>query len=204
MSFLDNLNWRYATKEFDTKKGVLKKDLEKILYSIKMAPTSMGLQAFKVLVISDQKIKNKLKPITNNQNQTNTCTYLLVFCSNTDLQSRIDSYVDAIRKAGGSNEEKLIALKKSRETFAAKKSSQELIDWSTKQVYITLGFAMAACAELKIDSCPMEGFNKSKMDKELNLTNNLKSQVLLPIGYRLKNPKKEKFRFPDDQLFEYL
>ncbi len=46
MSFLENLNWRYATKKFDTEKKVSDSDLEKIVEAIRLTPTSFGLQPY--------------------------------------------------------------------------------------------------------------------------------------------------------------
>jgi nitroreductase / dihydropteridine reductase len=199
--FLDNLNWRHATKEFDPAKTVSQEDLDKILEAIRLAPTSMGLQFFKVLLISDQDLKNKLKPLARDQAQINTCQYLLVFCSNTDIDQTIDDYLEESNKINPVEPAKLSDLKKSRKQYMQSKSAEELLIWISKQIYIVLGFAMAACAELKVDSCPMEGFIKEDFDKALDLSANFKSQVLLPIGYRKEEPKRQKVRLPNNKIF---
>lgn len=79
-------------------------------------------------------------------------------------------------------------------------------EWSAKQAYIALGFALAACAELKIDSCPMEAFDPATFKKILNLPDNLEPKVLLAVGHR--SPKDthirlSKIRFKKQDLFDF-
>jgi nitroreductase/dihydropteridine reductase len=78
------------------------------------------------------------------------------------------------------------------------------VAWAAKQTYIALGFALAACAELGIDSCPMEGFNPAEVDKILNLPENLKTQAFLAVGYRAEGPAQPKVRFPESDIFEKI
>ena len=84
------------------------------------------------------------------------------------------------------------------------KSDEEFVCWSSKQCYIALGFGLAAAAELKIDSCPMEGFDKKAVDKILNLPPHLNSMVFLAIGNRQEDPKRPKTRFADDDIFTHI
>lgn len=57
-------------------------------------------------------------------------------------------------------------------------------NWADRQTYIAHGFGIAACAELQIDSCPMEGFDPTAVGEILGLPDTQKALVLLPIGYR--------------------
>ena len=88
-------------------------------------------------------------------------------------------------------------------------SLEDFYNWSSKQAYIALGSAMIAAAELKIDSTPMEGFNKEELDKALGLPEkNLKSVVLLALGYRDEQNdwliKMKKVRRKESDLFVQL
>jgi nitroreductase len=73
--------------------------------------------------------------------------------------------------------------------------------WADRQTYIAHGFALAACAELKIDSCPIEGFDPAAVDKILGLPEDTSSVVMMPIGYRSEEPQHAKVRFPMSDLF---
>lgn len=205
-TFINNLNWRYAVKDFDSSKNIEPKDLEKILYAIRMTPTSFGLQPVHVFVISDQETKEKIKKHSYNQNQITECEYLLVFCAKSDVQKRTGEYIKLAGKG------KSIVQKgklKGFETmvrgfFATRRDEDFALNWAKNQVYIALGFALAACSELKVDSCPMEGFINDKVDKDLGLDENTKSSVLLAIGTRKSNPTRDKIRFEQEELFTWI
>lgn len=204
MSFLDNLAWRFATKEFDIDKPVSKNNLEKILESIRMAPTSYGLQALHVYVVEDLKTRQTMKAHSFNQAQVDTASYLLVFCARTDANARVDKMIDLMSGGDEAGKEKLKAMEDMMKGSMAKKSAQDMLCWSARQAYIAMGFAMAACAELKVDSCPMEGFVNEEIDKVLELPPHIKSISYLAIGNRKEEPKRPKFRFPNDDLFTHI
>ena len=201
MTFLSQLNWRHATKSFDPNKKVSDEDLEKIKDAIQMAPTSFGLQPFHVKIITAPAIRDQIRPVSWDQAQITDSSHLLVFCARTDAMSRIDGYMEI---ASGGNPEargKLEMYENLMKGALEPRSPEELKHWADKQTYIAHGFALAACAELKIDSCPIEGFDPAAVDKILGLPENTQSVVLMPIGYRAEEPKHGKVRFPESDLF---
>lgn len=203
-SFLKNLSWRYAIKEFDKDKKVDNQNLDYILQAIKYTPSSYGLQSYHIYVVRDPKLKAKIKIPAFLQKQIDTCSHLLIFCARADRQDlydRVDDYIKISAKENNIAKIKSEARKLMLKDFIKNKNNDELKQWADKQAYIALGFAMAAAAELKIDSCPMEGFEKNTVDKILNLPPHLKSTVMLPIGYRKTDPEKKKIRFPKEDLF---
>ena len=207
MSFLDELNWRQATKEFDTNKPVSTKNLNQILNAIRMAPTSYGLQPFHIYVIKNLALRKKIKPKANFQKQIDTCSHLIVFCainSRKKIYQRVDDYTQLIKLRDKTADLKLQAIKLARKKSLQNKTPADFEAWATRQCYIALGFALAGAAELKIDSCPMEGYDKKALDKIIHLPSYLQSVVLLAIGYRQKHPKKRKIRFSKQELFSTL
>ncbi len=207
MSFLNNLNWRFATKEFDTNKKISVEDLEKINEAVRLTPTSYGLQTFHVYVVSNNKIKASLKLKSFLQKQIDTSSHLLIFCvisKKSDLYQRINDYADLINASDMSTPTNLEPMKLRLKNTIKTMNQEELESWTQKQCYLTLGFALAACAELKIDSCPLEGFEKKSIDKILELPSGLKSTVILAMGYRKEEPKLKKIRFSKKDLFTEL
>ena len=206
MSFLDNLEWRFATKEFDTDKPISRESLDKVLSAVRYVPSSYGLQPYHIYVIEDLKTRKKIKKNAFLQKQFDTCSYLLIFCAITDkkqLEKRVDAYANLF------NDDKKLKLKIQATNLVRKgsiqnKTNEELANWAAKQCYIALGFGLAACAELKIDSCPMEGFSKEAIDKILDLPESMKSTVMLTIGNRKEEPKYAKVRFSEDDLFTFI
>lgn len=198
MSFLSQLNWRYAAKKFDTTKKVSDTDLEKILEAIRLTPTSFGMQPYHFYIVTNQEKKDSIQAASWNQPQVGSCSHLIILCSRKDLSTVKDEYFDAL---SGGNPEVRTNLKGYEDmvTGFLPHSSPE---WAKKQVYIAQGFALAACAELQIDSCPMEGFDASEVAKILELPDNLDVAVMLPIGYRaVDEHPRPKFRFSKDKVF---
>ena len=203
-SFLDNLNWRFATKRFLADKKISQDDFNKILEAIRLAPTSLGLQPFHVLVVNSQAVKEKLYPVSQEQKQVLEAEYLLIFCARLDMLEQVEKYVAEGKIINPSDAERLEKFKLARQEFFKNKTTDEILNWSARQAYIALGFGLAACAELKIDSCPMEGFEKEGVNKVLKLPPHLKSLAYLAIGYRAEEPVRDKVRLPENNLFTHL
>jgi len=203
-TFLSQLSWRFATKQFDTNKKVDDKKLSQILESIRMAPTSMGLQTFHTYVISDQKTKDSIEVHSYDQKQVSTSSHLIIFCYRTDMDQSLESYEQLLTTEKLMEQSKIRSLVNSRKEYFAAQPLDKIKDWSARQLYIVLGFAMAACAELKVDSCPMEGFSPKEVDKILKLPEGMHSILMLPIGYRVEEPTRKKIRFNKKDLFTFV
>jgi len=183
--FLSQLQWRYAIKAFDTTKKISASDLNKIFEAIRMAPSSYGLQPYYVKVVEDQTVRQKLYEAGYKQNQFLTASQIFVFITTGDVGSRIDGYE---RTASVGLDPKVLeglkAHSKSMRDSLLSKSPEHLRTWASEQAHIALGFALAACAELAVDSCPMGGFSGPDFDKILQLPQGDHSTVVLTIGYR--------------------
>ncbi len=199
-NFLDNLYWRFATKRFDPSKAVKAADLKNVLTAIRLAPTSLGLQPFHVYMVSDQSLKEKMRPAAFDQAQITDANYVLVFCADLDVEKKIEAYIKAAAASGAS----AVIQQGRRERFKqflAGKSEAELLAWASRSTYIALGFGLAACAELNLDSCPMEGFAPDKIAEVMDLSAFHKPLVFLAIGHRLQGPAYNKVRLSEDDLF---
>lgn len=202
-TFLSQLNWRFATKKFDPEKKVPQADLDRVLEAIRMTPSSYGLQIYHFFVITDQKLKDQIKEVSYHQDQVSDCSHLLVMCARTDLDKRVDEYVELVAEIQSTDPQ---ANEKLREHLhkSMQSKAKDLFRYVSNQVYIALGFAMAACSELGIDSCPMEGFEPAEVDRLLKLPPHMKSVLLLPIGYRAEPSKRAKVRFAKEDLITFI
>lgn len=186
MNLIQNLKWRYATKKYDSTKKVSTEDMNQIKEAIRLSASSYGLQLFKVLDVENKALREKLLPASWGQTQITGASHLLVFCGYADVKDEhIDEYMNL--KAEVSNID--VANLKGYGDFVKGTMSKFPIEfkqvWTAKQTYIALGTAMAACAELKIDSTPMEGFEAEVYNEILGLTDKgLKADVVLAVGYR--------------------
>lgn len=203
MDFLSQLDWRRAEKNFDPTKKVSEDDLKKILHAIQMAPSSFGIQPYHIYVVSDPEVKKQLRASAYHQAQFEEASHLLVFASRSDLGARVNAYFEMA--SGGSPEvrEKMKEYEAMMEGFVSGLPEGAHKAWADRQAYIALGFALAAAAELGIDSCPMEGFNSAEFDSILKLPTSQKSAVVLSLGYRKMEEAHPKVRFPESDLFTF-
>lgn len=183
---IKQLKWRYACKKFDATKKLSTKKINRLKKAFNLTATSFGLQPIKLIVISDSKLKEILLEYAYYQQQITTCSHLLVLCVDTKINSdTIDNYFDLEKEVRGTSEEIIGKFRKSLKESLAKDTEQEIKQSAIYQTYIALGNLMTVCAIEKIDNCPMEGFNSTKFDEILELKElNLKSVLLLPVGYR--------------------
>lgn len=194
MSFLANLEWRRAVKHFAPPSPTSPApDVETLINAAIQAPTCFGLQPFKIVVVSEAETKAHLAPVCYNQSQINEATHLLIFCARNDLDARLDEYVAATHtpEAGRAMIANMIS------------HLSHPTHWAKHQAYIALGFALAAAAEKKIATCPMEGFNPEGVSAALDLPHTLVPAVILAVGVEDTRPEATpypRFRFPESDL----
>jgi len=204
MSFLNNLNWRYATKKYDGRL-VSDTDLGKIVEAIRLAPSSAGIQPYHIVVTSGE-MKNKLIESSGQKDKLGA-SHLFVFCTRTDYPARADKQIAVTAEIQGVSVESLAGLRATVDRSTIK-PQEVLRPWAARQAYLALGFGLAACAELKIDASPMEGFKPSEFHTILDLPEYIQPVVIMAIGYRdpedpAQPSKRAKMRFPKDDLFDF-
>jgi len=201
-----NLEWRYATKQFDADKKISDSDLETLRRVVQLTATSYGLQLFKVIEVEDEEIRQQLQPASWGQSQIVDASNLWVFTCNTEVtDDMIDGMLKISSETTGAPLEKLKGYGDFMKSTIGKMSKEQQQIWLTKQTYIALGKLMTACAELKIDSTPMEGFEVEKYNEILKLDElGHTSTVVLAMGYRSEedqNQRNPKVRRSVEELF---
>lgn len=185
MSTLSNLKWRYATKRMNGQKVPAEK-LENILEAIQLAPTSIGMQPFTVLVIEDPELKAKIAPAIYNQPQITEGSHVIVFAAWKEYSNEnVDKYINHIATFRGIPVDALDGMRNMVSGSIAGKTPEQLLNWNMRQAYIALGTGLVAAAEEKVDATPMEGFDADALDAALGLAEKgLHSTVILALGYR--------------------
>lgn len=185
MSLIDSLNWRYATKKMNGE-VVPEEKIEKIVEAARLAPTSSGLQPFKVLVISNPELKKQLQPASFNQSQIVDSSHVLVFAAwDNYSEERIDEVF-----ARGNAERGLPAAATADYQTTLKgmylgREPEVNHNHAARQAYIAFGLSIAQAAELEVDATPMEGFDPQQYDEILGLKDQgLRSVCVLALGYR--------------------
>ena len=185
MELLESLEWRYASKRMNGER-VPEEKVQKILEAIRLAPSSMGLQPYTVLVIEDEELKKQIRPVAFNQPQIEESSHLLVFAAwETIKPQQIEDYINQTAEVRNLPIESLEEFKNILLNMVKNRSEEENFNWSARQAYIAFGTALVAAATEKVDATPMEGFDSKKLDELLNLKEKgLKSVTLLPLGFR--------------------
>jgi nitroreductase len=180
------LQWRYATKKFDTSRDLPPEDLNYILQAGNLTATSFGLQPFGIVVVTDTQKKEALREAAYGQKHVAENSALLVLCARTDVDAdfvaeftaRLEHIRDLEAGAADSYKDTMVGSIEHR-------SPEEILTWSQKQAYIVLGTMMVSAGEKQVDGCPMEGFDPAQFDEILGLEqHNLPATNLLALGYR--------------------
>lgn len=206
MTVQEALSWRYATKKFDPTKKLTREQLDRLLESVRLAPSSFGLSPWKIVVVSNDDTRKKLKEAGYGQPQITDASHLFVFAVQRSLNNAyVDEYLKLVATERNVHIDDLKDYGSMMKDSLSQKTSGERIEWAARQAYIALGVLVTAGAVEKIDVAPMEGFNPNAVDELLGLEERgLHSVALAAVGYRSSDDQAAsmpKIRFPKEYLF---
>jgi nitroreductase len=207
---LENLNWRYATKKFDSTKTIAAETWAALEESLVLTPSSYGLQPWKFWVITNAELREQLKPLSWNQAQVTDCSHYVVFAIKKNLSlEHLDHFIARTAEVRGITVEAIAGYRNiiaSDVVYGPR--SLTVNEWATRQVYIALGNFMTSAAMIGVDTCPMEGIEAPKYDKLLGLSEKgYATVVACAAGYRAEDDKYAnlaKVRFLKDEVIETL
>jgi nitroreductase len=203
---INQLNWRYATKQFDPQRKISAADWQILEEALVLSPSSFGLQPWKFVVVTDPAIREKLVAVSYSQRQVADASHLVVFAIKKNLgEQDIDRHLDRIVEVRGVPRESLDPFRYIMVgSIVESRNEAERVAWATKQTYIALGNFLTSAALLGIDACPMEGFDPAKYDEILGLDKlGLSAVVVATAGYRAATDKysqAKNVRFPRDEV----
>ena len=184
MELIKNLQWRYAVKKYTDE--IVKEDkIDQIIEAINLSASSCGIQPYRLIVVTNPEIRQKLGEGSFNT-QIQASSHLLVFAAfNKITNEYIADYVTMMEEQRDSESGALNPLKDAVTSFFSTQTPEQHAIWSAKQAYIGLGTALIAAAELKVDATPMEGFDPELFNNVLGLSEkNLHASVIISLGYR--------------------
>jgi nitroreductase len=209
MSLIEKLNWRYAVKRMNGQK-VNDEQLHHILDAIRLAPSSLGLQPYTILVVENPELRKQIQPIAYNQPQITEASHLLIFAAWENItEEQIEQYINLIASERAMPVSALADFKNTIQHSVQSQSGEQLFQWNARQTYIALGIGVAAAALENVDATPMEGFDHAAVDALLGLPEKgLRSLAFLTLGFRDEAndflAKAKKVRRKKDELFSYL
>ena len=185
MALLDDLKWRHAVKAYDPNKKLDKAVVEQIVEAARLAPTSSGLQQFRLIVVGNQELKEKMVAGALNPDCMRECSHVIVFAAwNEYTPERIDAIYDKTTDERGLVRGRFKRYTDMLKENFGKMSKEEQFQHAANQSFIALGLALAQAAELNVDSTPIGGFDPKLVDELLGLpAKGLRSVSLLYLGY---------------------
>ncbi|MEN8444032.1 MAG: NAD(P)H-dependent oxidoreductase [Cyanobacteria bacterium J06555_13] len=207
---LAQLNWRYATKQFDPAKPVAKDTWDALEDSLVLTPSSYGLQPWKFIVVTDPAIKEQLKPLSWNQSQITDCSHLVVFTIQKNLTAEdVDRFIESTATTRNDSVESLSGYRNMIVSDVVHgPRSFSVNEWAARQAYIALGNFMTSAAVIGVDTCPLEGIEPAGYDKVLSLAGTgFMTVVACAAGYRSADDKYAslaKVRYPKSKIIQQM
>lgn len=204
---IEQLNWRYATKQFDTQRKISTEDWATLEDSLVLTPSSFGLLPWRAITVTDPALREKLVGASYGQRQVADASHFVVFAVNTAFgQSDIDSFVGRVAEVRGAPVEALSGYRDMMiNGIVNSMDASGRASWATQQAFIALGNLLTSAALLGIDACPMGGFSADNYDEILGLkSQNLHAVVICALGYRSEADRSaglKKVRFSKDEVF---
>lgn len=203
---LNALNWRYATKMFDTNKKLTAEQWNTLEQSLVLTPSSFGLQPWRFVVVTDKALREQLKPASWGQSQTTDASHFVVLAARTKIDANdIESFIQLTATTRGMPASALEQYKgMMMGSLTQGPRASQALEWAARQCYIALGNLMTSAAMLGIDTCPMEGIDPVAYDKILNLSGTgYQTVVACAVGFRSSEDKyahAKKVRYPASQV----
>jgi len=204
--FTKAMHFRHACKIFDENKKINDEEMRYILEAGQISPSSFGMEGWKFLVITNEILKAKLRPVCWDQVQITSCSHLVI----------ILSAIENVKPSSGKPQQRFARRPLNKEQLTGYNdlyanhlsqtlnSDENIYHWTSKQTYIALANMMTAAAYIGIDSCPIEGFEKEKVEEILELdTSKWQVSVVVPFGYRV-NDQSEQVRLPFNDVVEFI
>jgi nitroreductase len=207
---LNQLRWRYATKQFDPRRRISAEDWSALEQSLVLTPSSFGLQPWQFIVVTDQQTKEKLVPASWDQRQIADASHVVVFAIKKDLGAAdVERYIARIAETRNVPPDSLQGFKDVLLGFLAQPSDKfDVNGWASRQVYIALGNFLNTAALIGVDTCPMEGIDPAQYDEILGLSSKgYKTVVVAAAGYRAPSDKYAtlpKVRYNADEVITHI
>lgn len=208
MDITKALDWRYAVNEFSEQK--LNQDQVSVLLdATRKSASSYGLQPYKLLLVESPSLRERLVPHSFGQQKVLHSSHLVVIAAQSSIgDATVDKYVSQYLNVREVQYSDIAGYAEHMKEALGKKTLQQKREWAHQQAYLALGTLLAAAAELRIDSCPMTGFDATAYDEILGLKGlGLETTAIVALGFRSENDTSAslpKVRFDYEDIVKVL
>ena len=167
--------FREATKEFRPDKKISDEDFEFILETGRLSPSLFGWEPWQFLVVQNKDLRERLKEFSwGAQTQLPTASHFVVILGRKAAEmipgSDYFKYISReVNKLPADTEEmRLDAFGRFQQNDFDLTDDRKIFDWVCRQTYLPFANMMTAAAQIGIDSCPIEGFKREKIEAILS------------------------------------
>lgn len=207
---LNAYNNRHACKIFDFRKIIPEEDINFILETARLSPSSFGFEPWHFVVVQNKDLRAKLKDNAWGATaKLDTASHFVLGLTMKSPMIKYDSpYIKGFMENVQELPKNVIEAKgKMYEIFQKSDfdltNDRKLFDWASKQCYLPLANMMTTAAMIGIDSCPIEGFKQKETEdilkNELQIdTNKYGLSYMIAFGYRVNEPRPKTRRSIND------
>ena len=188
---------RVSTRYYDPARKISAEDFAAILDFGRLSPSSVGSEPWKFLVIQNQGLREKIKPVAwGMQSSITEASHLVILLAKKHARYDTPFFSELMDRRGFTPEQRAAALERylnfQTHDIAIADDERALFDWASKQSYIALANMLTGAAMLGIDSCPIEGMNYAAVEHILAQAGLLDPaeygvSVAATFGYRARN-----------------
>ena len=207
---LEQLNWRYATKQFDPARKIPAAEWAGLEEAIRLAPSSLGVQPWVFVVVNDPEVRKQLRDASWGQPQITDASHMVVFAAKKDVtEADVDHYMQRIADVRGASLSDLAGFRAmvAAGVLEGKDTAGRAL-WTSRQTYIPIGVLITSAALMGLDACPMEGINPAEYNRILGLdAKGLTALAVVTVGYRSAEDKYAalpKVRFPAEEVLVHV
>jgi len=213
---LDVFRFRHACKKFDPSRAVSKEDFATILESARLSPSSFGFEPWKLVILTDEALKQKLYPFAWGAQKSldGASRFVILLARKTADMIYSSEFITHMIRDIQHNPPDVEAQRREKfrtfqqDDFELLESDRAMFDWAGKQTYIALANMMTTAAYLGIDSCPIEGFQRREVDDLLVKEGVFDPEhfgvsVMVSFGYRAEEPHRAKTRQSIEDILIY-
>ena len=204
---------RYATKNFDPARRISDEDWEALVEVGRLAPSSLGFEPWKMLLLNNEGMKQDLKSMAwGAVSMLDGASHFVIYLARKGVNYEtpyIEKLMQEVRHRSYDPESAYAhRIKSFQESDAQLNDERSLFDWASKQTYIQMANMMNAAVLMGMDSCPIEGYDKAKVEAYLEEkgvldTSEFGVSVMCAFGYRDEDIK-PKVRWNTESIYEVI
>jgi putative NAD(P)H nitroreductase len=184
MDAINAIKDRRSINFFQTNKIIPENKLTELLELANLAPSSLDLQPWKVIVVQDSEKKKILRKCAMNQPKVEEASAVMIMVADpAGIEENIEQVLDSWQKLGYMKPEMKDMYKNmAGNLYAAPESLRRKI-FAVKNTALFAMSLMIAAKGIGLETHPMDGFDEECIKKEFNIPEDKIIPMIVAVGY---------------------